>query len=313
MMGNRLINSELLKILACPICKSDVKLQNGNLFCTNCDRKYSIIEGVPVMLPKMLNEDLKLAINRWDNVYREISSEDIEKAKLEYISKYLGDTLEYLDRFWKVEAGNSYLEIGCGPAFLGLEMAKRGARVFGLDVSIEGIRIAKQVYKGEGEEGLFICGDLLNNPFKDNQFDFVYGGGVIEHFRDTEKGIREIYRILKKNALAFNTVPYLSLASLTYRQLWGNIPDLPVLRQLAEMIHIKMLKKKYMQYGYEKSFTLGKLANMFKKAGFEKLDIGLFQCYLPITFVKNERLKNLIRWLAKYRPFWPMVYVNAQK
>lgn len=256
---------------------------------------------------------MKIAYNKWNEYYRKMSREDIERAKLEYELVYLDDTLQYLDKFWMPGKRNNYLEIGSGPAFLGLEMAKRGLKVFGLDVSIEAIKIAKQVYKREGREGLFVCGDLLNVPFKENQFDFIYGGGVIEHFRDTQKSIREIYRILKNNGLAFNTVPYLSLSSLTYRQLWGNIPDLPFLKQIAEITHINILKKRFMLYGYEKSFTLRKLTGMFRKAGFGEIQTGLFQCYLPFTFIKIKWLKNLARILTKYKLFWPMVYINAEK
>ncbi len=307
------INPKLLEILVCPMCKSGVELLNSKIKCLNCGEEFVIEEGIPIMLPRRLSQDLKLTIDKWNEWYRKISFQDIAKTKLDWELEYLYDTLEYLVKFWKVEKRNAYLEIGCGQAFLGLEMAKRGLRVFGLDISIEALKIAKQIYEKEGREGLFVCGDLLNAPLEENKFEFIYGGGVIEHFRETEKAIRELYRILGKNGSAFNTVPYLSLSSLTYRQLWGNIPDLPVLSQLAEMIHIKMLKKRYMQFGYEKSFTMRKLANMFKAAGFKNLDMGLFQCYLPVTFVKSERLKNLIRWLARCRPFWPMVYISAKK
>jgi uncharacterized protein YbaR (Trm112 family) len=46
------IDSELLKILACPKCKEDVKLtadENG-LKCVKCHRVYQIKDGIPVML-----------------------------------------------------------------------------------------------------------------------------------------------------------------------------------------------------------------------------------------------------------------------
>ncbi len=46
------INKELLEILACPLCKEEVKLtadENG-LKCVNCHRVYPIRNGIPVML-----------------------------------------------------------------------------------------------------------------------------------------------------------------------------------------------------------------------------------------------------------------------
>jgi uncharacterized protein YbaR (Trm112 family) len=45
-----MIDEELLKILACPACKADVKLENNKIVCTKCNRKYPIKDGIPVML-----------------------------------------------------------------------------------------------------------------------------------------------------------------------------------------------------------------------------------------------------------------------
>jgi uncharacterized protein YbaR (Trm112 family) len=46
------IDPELLKILACPKCKEDVKLtaDEKGLKCVKCHRVYQIKDGIPVML-----------------------------------------------------------------------------------------------------------------------------------------------------------------------------------------------------------------------------------------------------------------------
>ncbi|TDI35526.1 MAG: Trm112 family protein [Acidobacteria bacterium] len=46
------IDPKLLEILACPVCKTPVKLEeNGEaLFCTQCRRLYPIRDDIPVML-----------------------------------------------------------------------------------------------------------------------------------------------------------------------------------------------------------------------------------------------------------------------
>jgi len=46
------ISQELLDILACPACKSDVKLtpDGSGLKCVNCHRVYPIRDDIPVML-----------------------------------------------------------------------------------------------------------------------------------------------------------------------------------------------------------------------------------------------------------------------
>jgi hypothetical protein len=46
------INKELLEIMACPSCKSDVSEENDWIICQNssCALRYPIRNGIPVML-----------------------------------------------------------------------------------------------------------------------------------------------------------------------------------------------------------------------------------------------------------------------
>lgn len=45
-----MIDDELLKILACPVCKTGVVLQGDRLVCTRCGLRYPIRDDIPVML-----------------------------------------------------------------------------------------------------------------------------------------------------------------------------------------------------------------------------------------------------------------------
>ncbi len=46
------LDSQLLEILACPVCKEDVKLtaDDKGLKCVKCHRVYPIKDDIPVML-----------------------------------------------------------------------------------------------------------------------------------------------------------------------------------------------------------------------------------------------------------------------
>ncbi len=46
------MDENLIKILACPKCKSDVELKNDKIICKNpkCALKYPIRDGIPIML-----------------------------------------------------------------------------------------------------------------------------------------------------------------------------------------------------------------------------------------------------------------------
>lgn len=47
-----MIKKEVLDILACPLCKADVKLEGAKLVCTNpqCLCRYRIEDDIPIML-----------------------------------------------------------------------------------------------------------------------------------------------------------------------------------------------------------------------------------------------------------------------
>jgi uncharacterized protein YbaR (Trm112 family) len=47
-----MIDPQLLEILACPVCKTEVRLEGNGLICVQCQRRYPIQHGIPVMLPE---------------------------------------------------------------------------------------------------------------------------------------------------------------------------------------------------------------------------------------------------------------------
>ncbi len=59
--GDLSMKRELMDILACPICKGDLKLDvtdeneteivGGSLYCPSCDEYYPIVDAVPNLLP----------------------------------------------------------------------------------------------------------------------------------------------------------------------------------------------------------------------------------------------------------------------
>ena len=44
-----MIDRDLLDILACPVCKTAVRLEGERLICTRCGRRYPIRDGIPAM------------------------------------------------------------------------------------------------------------------------------------------------------------------------------------------------------------------------------------------------------------------------
>lgn len=265
-----------------------------------------------MLLPNGMGADLRQSIEAWNKEWALLSGPVLEERRIEYWRDYLQDTLDQLLSWVDPKRHRRFMEIGCGPSFLGVALSKLGFEVAGLDVCIEALKVAKKVHAGLKRPSFFIGGELNHIPLRDGSVDFLYGGGVIEHFKDTAGCVKELHRVLSPGGVSFNTVPYFSISSLTYRQIWGNIPNVPLLRPLAEALHLGLLKGRHMTYGYEMSFMASTLRRIHLEAGFSRVDVRYFKVFLPLYFLPGP-LKGLARRVTQWRPFWPMVAVVAVK
>ncbi len=99
------------------------------------------------------------------------------------------------------------LEVGCGIGHDIVEFAKMGNRVVGIDLADEVIKLAKGYLGLEeilGEEYGQASVQVANAeqlPFPDETFDCVVSG-VLQHTVNPQKGIDEIYRVLKPGGRA---------------------------------------------------------------------------------------------------------------
>lgn len=295
--------------LACPHCQGAL---DARLVCKGCGKAFDKLDGLPMLLPKDLPPDMLQSISAWNLQWAKLKGPALIEAKREYRDDYLEDTLEQVLSWIDPMRHRRYLEIGCGPMFLGVALAARGYDVAGLDCCVEALKVAKGNLKADRQKGFLLGGDLHHLPLKDGSVDFLYGGGVIEHFRDTLGSVKELARVLAPGGVSFNTVPYFSVGSLTYRQRWGNIPDVPLLRPLFEAFHMRLLGGKHMVYGYEKSFTASKLIALHRQAGFTRVEVRRFKVFLPLYYIPAP-LRGLARRLTLWRPFWPMVAVVGIK
>jgi SAM-dependent methyltransferase len=132
----------------------------------------------------------------------------------------------------------------------------RGARAFGVDISMPTVRLAQGAFAAAGlTRGLAAAaGDVRALPFADGSFDAIYSMGTIEHFAETEQAVAEMARVLKPGGRAIIGVP--------------NRLD-PFLRPLLATV---LQAVGAYGYGYEKSYTRRALRQMLQRAGLEVID-----------------------------------------
>lgn len=89
--------------------------------------------------------------------------------------------------------GKRILMLGCGTAEESELLSEYNPqKITGIDISKKSISVAKESYP----DCDFYVGDMLNLPFKDNEFDFIFSSLAISHVEDKDKVFKELYRVL---------------------------------------------------------------------------------------------------------------------
>jgi demethylmenaquinone methyltransferase/2-methoxy-6-polyprenyl-1,4-benzoquinol methylase len=131
-----------------------------------------------------------------------------------------------LDKRWKrrlaarsgVRRGVRALDLACGTGDIAFELAQRGARTVGLDLTFRMLQIAAARDRRTSVVHL-TAGDMMSLPFRDGEFDVITSGYGIRNVPSIEPALREIHRVLRPGgrflALDFNR-PSNRLVRLVY-------------------------------------------------------------------------------------------------
>lgn len=100
-------------------------------------------------------------------------------------------------------SNKTVLELGCGTGHNAVELAKRGAYVYAIDISEESIKKAIELATKEQliDKIFFQAIAVEEMDFPDEKFDLVFGHAILHHL-ELPIAIKKIYRLLKKNGKA---------------------------------------------------------------------------------------------------------------
>ena len=94
-------------------------------------------------------------------------------------------------------AGQDVLELGCGAAQWGIALARRGARVVGLDVSERQLAHARAALAEAGLEFPLVCASAETVPLPDASFDLAFSEYGASIWCDPYRWIPEAARLLR--------------------------------------------------------------------------------------------------------------------
>jgi ubiquinone/menaquinone biosynthesis C-methylase UbiE len=102
-----------------------------------------------------------------------------------------------------LDAGEAIIDIGCGPGYLSESMADavsaRG-RVVGIDVSDDLLEFARR--RNQRSWLTYRKGDAMALPEPDASVDVAVSMQVLEYIGDADRGMREMFRVLKPGGRA---------------------------------------------------------------------------------------------------------------
>lgn len=182
----------------------------------------------------------------------------------------LPDKKNFFNGWFQDKKNIKLLEAGCGIGNWVVVFSKFGYNVTGIEISKERLEIARKNCKKYKVKARLIHGDIKKMPFKNESFDVIFCHGVVEHFPDSEKGVKELYRVLRKNGKALISVP-------------NKITFFEINKKLQILLG-KILHKKVWASGYERSFSKNQFKkiltdNGFKIRDFYKKEVGAGRKY----------------------------------
>lgn len=101
--------------------------------------------------------------------------------------------------------GKNVLDMGCGSGRFTIALAKLGAgHVTGVDLGDDGLEIARELSASDELRNVtFEKHSVLDLPYEDESFDFVFCKGVLHHTGNLNRGLDEYYRVMKRGGQGF--------------------------------------------------------------------------------------------------------------
>ena len=189
--------------LACPTCRTALDATADELRCRACGCSYSVVHGVPVLLPATLSGQQSSQTAYFDAEFSAYDTYDPENWRRSFIARIFSS-------LGVVESGGSYLDVGVGGSGATvIEAARLGVAAVGCDLSVAGVVQAGRAATSEGlsQRARFVACVAEALPFPDASFTTASAVAVLEHLDDDELAARELHRVLRPGGRVWITVP----------------------------------------------------------------------------------------------------------
>jgi SAM-dependent methyltransferase len=162
--------------------------------CSNCTFVFPIVEGIPVLLPCNVQQELNHLFTRyWDSEDKAQIYDTYVEGAGTIFGVYNHESEIYgLSYYLDKKKLDILLDAGCGNGRF-LEILPAETVSVGIDASLNLLKVARKRKRGH----FHVCCELEHLPFKSNLFGTVVSCRVIQHLKEQEQAVGELCRITR--------------------------------------------------------------------------------------------------------------------
>jgi len=184
-----------LDVLACPSCHVPLTLKGESLHCSQCQKIYPIVNGIPHFIEQQeltgMNQRFSRLYDWFSWGYRAFSKTAFAVIGMseEQARREITDRLD--------PRGGRVLEVSIGPGVNLPSLIGRPdvGKIFGLDISPGQLQRCQEYAAGQDWEVQLHLGNAEQLPYQDNTFDGVFHIGGINFFNNKKAAIDEMIRV----------------------------------------------------------------------------------------------------------------------
>ncbi len=184
--------TDLVQLL-CPVCRGKLTSSLDSLKCEDCKEIYAIKDGIPVLLPSLLDQfSLEEA-----KYHSEFEEDPVDVHQLNSVrNEYYHDLI----RKKVISNGGVILEVGGGTGQDAVAVVSAGMKLVETDISLGALgrnqqRILSNFANTKNVQ--FVCCTMASLPFPDQSFETVFAIATIHHLKNLLDGILEVARVTK--------------------------------------------------------------------------------------------------------------------
>ncbi|MBN2682975.1 MAG: bifunctional demethylmenaquinone methyltransferase/2-methoxy-6-polyprenyl-1,4-benzoquinol methylase UbiE [Bacteroidales bacterium] len=212
-------------------------------------------------------------------------------GRYDFLNHFLSFGIDYnwrkiLVKVLKNHNPNKILDVATGTADLAIKAAKKtSAEILGIDISKEMLEIGKKKVEKLGLQNRIslLEADAENLPFQNDSFDAVMVSFGVRNFENLDKGLEEIYRVLKPGGI-FLVLEFSQPDEFPEKQLYGFYSRfiLPFFGRIfsGDKRAYSYLPESVIAFPYGQSFLERMKAIGYNNLSYKKLTFGVATLYI---------------------------------